>query len=179
VLQQCDTPDNIYHLPANQFVATVVGSPPTNFIQARVIRSDAGLCAVHPAFTLAALGANHPLAAALGENGSLPAQAVVGIRPEDIQVLPGEAAHEAAPAGTAPATVSVIEPLGGETVVDLNLGPHTIKAVVPAGQPLTEGQPVWLHFDKERIHFFDVATGARRYTTGQNAGLECLAAMPA
>ena len=34
-LQQCDIPDAIYSLPANRFVATVIGSPPTNFITRR------------------------------------------------------------------------------------------------------------------------------------------------
>ena len=37
-LQQCDIPDAIYSLPANRFVATVIGSPPTNFITADVSR---------------------------------------------------------------------------------------------------------------------------------------------
>ena len=78
----------------------------------------------------------------------------------------------------------MIEPLGSETVVDLDLGPNTIKAIVPADQRLTEGQAVWLRFDPERIHFFDLASGARRYTTGQSARLECsgnviVGAMPA
>ena len=36
VVQQVDAPENIYHSPANRFVATVVGSPPMNFIAVKV-----------------------------------------------------------------------------------------------------------------------------------------------
>lgn len=174
VLQQCATPDEIYHRPANQFVATVVGSPPTNFIPAEVTWCDGELCASHPAFILTARGADHPLLAALGGKDGLPARIIVGIRPEDMQVQAVQTAPD-----DLPAQISVIEPLGGETVVDLHLGPHTIKAVTPAEQQWTEGQPVWLRFDPERIHLFDAVTGMRRYTTGQSGRLECLGAVPA
>jgi len=167
-LQQCDVPDAIYNLPANRFVATVIGSPPTNFIAAAVSRRGADLLVSHPAFTLCANGEGHPLAAALANEAALPEKAWVGIRPEDIKVYTTNSGPNASPA-----QVSVIEPLGGETVVDLLLGPDIIKAVVPPAQRLDEGQAVWIQFDPDRIHVFDAASGARRYTTGQTARLEC------
>ena len=40
VLQQVDTPEAVYHVPANRFVATVVGSPPMNFVDARSHRRE-------------------------------------------------------------------------------------------------------------------------------------------
>jgi len=167
-LQQCAPPDDIYHLPANRFVATVVGSPPTNFIRAQVSAADGTAAATHPAFTLRAVGAGHPWAGALSAEGTLPEATLVGLRPEDLMVF------DADPGGDAVAAkISVVEPLGSETVVDLLLGPDIIKAVVPPSQKLSEGQPVWIRFDPERIHFFDPASGLRRFTTGQTARLEC------
>jgi multiple sugar transport system ATP-binding protein len=174
VLQQCDTPDAIYSLPANRFVATVIGSPPTNFIPAAVSRAAGALTVAHPTFTLRAPGEGHPLAAALPRNGDLPDKIIVGVRPEDLRVFTANPGPDALPA-----QVSVIEPLGGETVIDLLLGPDIIKAVIPPDQQLSEGQAVWIRLDPERIHFFDAATSARRYTTGQVARLECVGRTPA
>jgi len=168
-LQQCDTPDAIYNLPANRFVATVIGSPPTNFIPAEVSRTPGELSVAHPAFTLRAVGEGHPLTAALARDGVLPAKTLVGVRPEDLQVF----AENPGPDGL-PAQVSVIEPLGGESVIDLLFGPDIIKAVIPPDQRLSENQAVWIRFDPDRIHFFDAASGVRAYTTGPTAGLECI-----
>jgi multiple sugar transport system ATP-binding protein len=167
-LQQCDVPDVIYSLPANRFVATVIGSPPTNFIAADVSLSNSDLLVSHPAFTLRAAGAGHPLAAALADQDALPSQTLIGIRPEDIQVFTMNPGPDALPA-----EVSVIEPLGGETIVDLLFGPDIIKAIVPPAQQLSESQPVWLRFDPDQIHFFGATSGMRQYTTGQMARLEC------
>ena len=97
--------------------------------------SDGDLLIGHPAFTLRATGAGHPLVAALGEQSALPEKTVVGIRPEDIQVFAAIPGSDALPA-----EVSVIEPLGGETIVDLLVGPDIIKAIVPPAQQLSEGQ---------------------------------------
>lgn len=169
VLQQCDAPDVIYKLPTNRFVATVIGSPPANFILAEVRPHDDGLLIWHPAFTLLAEGASHPLRLALERRGNLTAPVLVGVRPEDVQLTgssPG--------ASSVPAQVSVIEPLGGETIVDLHLGPDMIKAVVPPTQQVEERANLWLDFEAGRIHLFDSATGARLYTTGQAKKLKCL-----
>jgi multiple sugar transport system ATP-binding protein len=167
ILQQCDTPDIIYNLPANRFVATVVGSPPTNFIPAQVRQHDHSLAISHPAFTLLAEGDSHPLRLALERGGNLTAPVLVAVRPEDVRVA-GSTAGEC----SVPAQVSVIEPLGSETIVDLRLGPDLIKAVVPPTRQLEEKQDVWLTFEVGRVHVFDSASGARLYTSGQEE-LKC------
>jgi multiple sugar transport system ATP-binding protein len=174
VIQQCDLPDIVYSLPANRFVATVVGSPPTNFIDAEVTQQNNDLLVVHPACTLRAADNGHPLVAALAGEGALPDRVLVGIRPEDIQVLSDDPGSDGVQA-----QVSVVEPLGGETVVDLTIGPDIIKAVVPPAHHFAEGQMVWIRFDPDRIHFFDAESGARLYTTGQAERLECLEQTPA
>ena len=167
-LQQCDEPDIIYNLPANRFVATVVGSPPTNFISGQVSVEEDLLVVTHPAFRLRASGAAHPLRAALAGNGAPPDKVLVGVRPEDVGV-----STRANDSHAIPAQVSVIEPLGPETVVDLHVGPDYIKAVVPPTQRLDEGQYVWLRFEPTRIHFFDVESEERVYSTKPAEELEC------
>jgi len=184
LLQQCDTPDVVYNLPSNRFVATVVGSPPTNFIPAEVQEHNGDVLIVHPAFVLRAPGGRHPLRAALeGQAPHLPPsaykegagqagrvrQVLVGVRPEDVQVFTTAPGPEAMPA-----QVSVIEPLGAETIVDLRLGSDLLKAVVPPMRRLEERRDVWLKFEAPRLHIFDATTDARLYTTGQAENLECL-----
>lgn len=171
VLQQCDTPEVVYNFPANRFVATTIGSPPTNFIPAEVLLRGDNLLIAHSAFALAAEGGQHPVRGALERAGSLPATVLVGFRPEDVRVSSSQAP------GSAPAQVSVIEPLGGETVVDLHLGQDLMKAVVPPTQRLEERGHVWFTIDPERIHLFDPKTGQRLYTTGLSEKLTCLEAV--
>jgi ABC-type sugar transport system ATPase subunit len=173
VLQQCDYPEEVYNLPANQFVATIVGSPPTNFIPADVLVDGDGLSITHPSFTLQAAGGSHPLKAALDKNGSLPDKVIVGVRPEDVRVSP-----RPSDGYVIPAQVSVIENLGMETVVDIFLGTDLIKAVVPPTQRLDEGEPAWLQFDLTRIHFFDPDSGNRLHTTGPEEELDCPEPLP-
>ena len=56
VIQQVDTPENVYHRPANQFTATVVGSPPMNFIKGTFDTADGAVRVVHPEFVVRILG---------------------------------------------------------------------------------------------------------------------------
>lgn len=169
LLQQCDTPDVIYNSPANRFVATVVGSPPTNFIPGQVGRQNGELVIQHPAFVLRASGERHPMQEMVACE-----QVQVGVRPEDVYVFASSPGPEAIEA-----QVTVIEPLGAETIVDLRVGPDLVKAVVAPTQRLEEGSRVWLNFESSRIHVFDAGTGVRLYTTGQAESLECLRPMPA
>src|ERR687897_2672806 len=80
VIQQIDEPEAIYHRPANRFVATVVGSPPMNFIPAQVSWEDGSLRATHALFSVSTPGSN--VAHELPEGSSC----WIGIRPEDVTI---------------------------------------------------------------------------------------------
>ncbi|MBI1881333.1 MAG: ABC transporter ATP-binding protein [Chloroflexi bacterium] len=154
VLQQCDPPDTIYNLPANHFVATMVGSPPMNFVLCELRRAGEQPDLVHPAFRIEATAARQVVAQR--------DRVWLGMRPEDIRVFaepPAEAAI--------PARVSVVEPLGSETIVDLALGSELIKVTVSPTQTLAEGQPVWVTFDPAKLHLFDPATDQRLYSSSR------------
>jgi multiple sugar transport system ATP-binding protein len=141
VIQQVAPPEDIYHRPANRFVATVVGSPPMNFIPATASSQNGTLTVAHSAFTLRlARGA----AATIADG----APCLVGIRPEDVHIEPD-------PSSGLPATVYVTEPLGGETVVDLRFADRVIKALAPPQADLRERQAVGIHLDLRRVHLFD------------------------
>jgi multiple sugar transport system ATP-binding protein len=161
-LQQCDTPDNIYNLPANRFVATVVGSPPMNFLECDLSQQDGRPCLNHTNFNLRPTGSDQALRRALESNGSGPEKVLLGIRPEDIKVLEAKP-----PAGALPARVVVVEPLGSETIVDLKLGLDLIKATVPPTQKVDERQDLFIAFDLTKLHVLDLDTGTRLYSSSQ------------
>jgi multiple sugar transport system ATP-binding protein len=128
VLQQVGTPVQIYSRPINRFVATVIGTPPMNFIPCTL---EAGTLA-HPAFRL-------PISQSAGVAD--PQRVELAIRPEHIDV---SLVHTP---GAITAEVKVIEPLGAESVVDLALATTMIKATVESPFGGRVGDTVYVTFD--------------------------------
>jgi multiple sugar transport system ATP-binding protein len=180
VLQQVDTPQDLFHRPANLFVAAFIGSPSMNLLDARI---DGG--AVHFA------GYDVPIA-----DGSAPEDApknvILGIRPTDFEHAASGDAH--LPRITV--TPDVVEELGSETHVvftvdapnvdleavreatDLERGDEgrlfaddraVCTAVLDARRTVAVGEPLELSIDHARIHFFDPVTGAALRTRGRPA----------
>jgi multiple sugar transport system ATP-binding protein len=160
VLQQVDVPDMVYNYPANRFVATTVGSPPTNFLTAQVQDSAGRLKLVHPALVTRCGGAEDAARTAIAELKDNGSSIWIGVRPEDVHL-----SKECSSDACFPARVSVVEPLGAETIIDVIVGDDIIKAIVPPMQHLAEGQQVWVTFDKARVHLFDPKTEGRFYTS--------------
>ena len=81
LLQQVDTPQNLYDSPANMFVAGFIGSPAMNFFEAKLAGSDEALAVETKAFRLDVPAKwNAVLKPYLGN------EVMLGIRPEDIYV---------------------------------------------------------------------------------------------
>jgi ABC-type sugar transport system ATPase subunit len=160
VLQQVDVPDMIYNYPANRFVAVTVGSPPTNFLDVGVQDAMGRLELAHPAFTLRAGGPEDAVRASLAGLEIDGANIWAAIRPEDVHL-----SEQCDSENCFPAKVSVVEPLGAETIVDVIVGQDIVKAIIPPAQHLIEGQEIWATFDKTRVHLFDPKTERRIYTS--------------
>ena len=158
VIQQVDTPENVYHRPANQFTGTVVGSPPMNFVSCTFSTAGGGVRVVHPEFTVRLLS-SEPAGAAV-EDG---APCVIGVRPEDVKITDGN--------DGAPADVFVTEPLGGETVVDLHFAGQVLKALTPPALAPKPGDRVRVSFDPRRLHVFDGETGSALVSAGGADGV--------
>ena len=75
----------------------------------------------------------------------LPGAVQVGVRPEDLDVMPD-------PAGQA--TISGVEPLGGYTVLTITAGAETLRAMLRGQPAFAPGQPVRLTAPPERLHHF-------------------------
>jgi multiple sugar transport system ATP-binding protein len=141
VLQQIDTPEQIYDHPANLFVAQFVGSPRINTFACTyengMLRSVDGII-------------NVPMNAQQKEvlNGKH-RNLIFGARSEDINI------HPAAQDNTVTGTVYVIEPLGDRTYVDVEVGSYVLKVRTDADFKAETGDTIHLAFDIDRIHVFD------------------------
>ena len=145
VIQQVGPPMEVYQNPANQFVAGFIGSPAMNFLPATV-RFEAGRTFLEGA------GFRVPLPAerAGGLQGREGGEVVFGIRPEDMR-LGAEGEIEGA--------VEIIEPVGSDIFLDLNVGGASLTARVESSVRMSQGERVRLHADPARVHAFDPETG--------------------
>jgi multiple sugar transport system ATP-binding protein len=151
VIQQIDTPLELYDRPANRFVAGFLGSPAMNFIPGQLERNGGFVFrAEGDAFRVEL---TDPWIRTLeGHDGSI----TLGIRPENL-LGPGD--RRDAPLSALTATIDAIEPLGNEVFIHANAGDHRLTArVAPQSLP-PAGQPAELALDLQKLHFFDGATG--------------------
>ncbi|AEG34429.1 Glycerol-3-phosphate-transporting ATPase (plasmid) [Thermus thermophilus SG0.5JP17-16] len=134
VLQQYDTPETLYHRPANTFVAHFIGDPPMNLYRGRFTpqRFEGEVVWPFPE------GWTPPF---LGEG-------FLGVRPENLQVVwEGEGL---------PARVVLREALGREGLLTLALeAGGQVKALVPGDVPFRPGDGVRVRYVPEALHFFD------------------------
>ena len=150
VLQQLGTPEEIYNRPYNEFVAGFVGEPPMNFLDCTLEQTNVGLTVVHSGFRLALTDQQASLLSA----SEADADVRVGIRPDNLAIEPGAD-------GTldVPGEIFVIEPLGGDMIVEVTIGSDrmTVKTKIgPMGGP---GEPCRIGFDVEKLHVFDKNSG--------------------
>jgi ABC-type sugar transport system ATPase subunit len=145
-IQQLGTPEEIYDAPATTFVAGFMGAPAMNLLPG-VIADGA---AVLPGGTAIPLPAQ-----AHGYEGEA---LVVGLRPERLVYLPPGAASDRP---VIDAAAVVVEPLGSETLVTLDLAGEALHAKVPPRSVRRPGERVRLAIAPDSVHLFDRATGRR------------------
>ena len=146
VVQQVDTPQNLYQKPGNLFVAGFMGSPQMNFLDAEIKEKGSDLVAVIGKDELVIPAAK---AKALKDGGYVGKTVVMGIRPEDV-------ADRAD--GSMSSTVKVYELLGAEVFLYFDVNGTQITARVDPGTKAKTGDPVKFDFNMEKTHFFDKDT---------------------
>ncbi|MCS7224571.1 MAG: ABC transporter ATP-binding protein [Armatimonadetes bacterium] len=149
-IQQIGSPDEIYHRPANLFVASFVGSPAMNLVpcrlaeengQRRLIVEDSNWSLPLP-----------PEVARAAQEGRAPSRLVLGIRAEDLSV------SLSASDGAVAAEVYVLEPLGAETIVNVLIGPHVLKVRTRPTFTASIRQTVYMTWNQEGVRVFDAQT---------------------
>jgi multiple sugar transport system ATP-binding protein len=143
VVQQVGTPLELYHRPANLFVAGFIGSPKMNFIEVEVAAVGEGEVTVSGPDVTAVSVPVRTDGIVVGSKLTL------GIRPHEL--TPGEP-------GAITGTVALVEHLGNETIVNLRTGSGKPMVVVLAGDfPATPGRSLGLNPDSSKSVLFDQA----------------------
>ena len=154
VLQQMATPMQLYHQPANKFVAGFIGSPSMNFLEGVIRREGPG---AERTFRGIDLSIDVSLRA------EAPDRVFLGIRPQHLEVFGGASAGGD---GTLRAEVGVVEPMGNEQIVYVTLsGGDRLVAVAPPDQQVIPGDVVSIRVRPEGIHLFDSVSGSRLATS--------------
>jgi multiple sugar transport system ATP-binding protein len=141
---QYDTPDNIYNRPAAVFVAGFTGAPPMNLADCTLTagRADLG-------------GTQIALPRELAARATGVAKLKFGIRPENITL-----ARQSETDLEVPAEVSLLEPLGAETLVSLKIGTAEMVARCNAAFRDPPGTRLPVHMNPRHLHLFDAGSGA-------------------
>ena len=140
-VQQIGSPYEIYHRPANLFVAKFVGSPAMHFVPGELAATNG-----QPAFS-DRKGWSLPLALSESDNREV----LLGIRPEHIRLArDGQKAIEA--------RVAMVESTGPEDNVTLSLHGHSLVARMETGS-VSQGATVPVTIAADKVSVFDAASG--------------------
>jgi len=151
VLQQIDTPQNLYDYPMNLFVAGFIGSPAMNFFDATLVERDGKVCIDTGDFIVAV-----PESRQETYRPHLGKAVVFGIRPEDVHD------PEYAPPGIeearVEATVTVTELMGNEVIVHLETDHHEFLGRFDPRTSAQVGVKMAASFNMGNMHVFDKET---------------------
>jgi ABC-type sugar transport system ATPase subunit len=137
VLQQLDTPDRVYHYPANLFVADFIGNPKVNLLDG-VVNGDS---------------------VDLGEfqicvdTSGAPEKVVVAVRPEDVAI-----STEPIP-GSVEFTAYSVLPSGADSTIIAQLGELEITVKVMGISTINMDDKIWLTFDPHTLNLYDQESG--------------------
>lgn len=143
-IQQVDTPLHLYRKPANQFVASFLGSPSMNFIPA-IADADGYLRSEYLVQGIA-------LSTAQRQHIAPQQPLTLGIRPEHVQSADRNSAH-------LHGLVQLVEALGSETNVAVNVDGLYLNAKVSADLTYAIGEQSSWSLDCNKLYLFDRETG--------------------
>ena len=148
-IQQIAEPLELYHRPANKFVAGFIGSPPMNLIEGLICATNGTMRFRDPSGVL-------DLAVPEDKRSILDAyvdkKVSIGIRPEDLNENPSQ---EPIDGRSIQANVEVVEPMGSEINVYLEVGGQSITASIQSYTGAEVNKPYVLDVNLSKIHFFD------------------------
>jgi ABC-type sugar transport system ATPase subunit len=145
-IHQVGAPGEVYGRPADTFVARFVGSPPMNLLEARM--GEGGDVLLPSGGRIALLPLERPRLSGASD-------VVLGVRPEDVRIAPGPAPEALA------ARVTLVEPLGPELHVHLDLDGTGLVARTAPERTMEPGDEVFVLLPPAALHFFERNGGAR------------------
>ena len=153
IIQQVDTPQNLYDKPCNLFVAVFMGMPPMNFIDCKVVKSGADVLLMFGSHSIKVPDSKAERLIALD---AIDKEVVLGIRPEDIH--DEQLFIESSPESVIDARINIYEMLGAEVYLYFTIDQFDITARVNARTTARPGDTVQFAFDLSKIHIFDKET---------------------
>ena len=163
IIQQVDTPQNLYLYPCNLFGAGFIGSPQMNFIEAKILKEGNDFYAEfgsEDTKTRAGVKFKIKLPAEKNKNDVLvpyvDKEVIIGIRPEHVHNE--EDLLAANPDGIVEANVEVTELMGAETYLYMNCEGQAINARVAPTNTAKPGDKIKIALEPSKIHIFDKDT---------------------
>lgn len=150
IIQQVDTPANLYNYPANLFVAGFIGSPAMNVLDVEVQSNRNETYLIADRF---AVKVNESFRRIIRERGCT--DLIMGIRPEDIYE---KEEYEKAENNIIQAVVTGRELLGAEVILYFRIGEAACSAKVRPGCRARVGDTIKLALDMDKIHLFNRQT---------------------
>lgn len=150
VIQQVDTPLNIYNTPNNLFVAGFIGSPQMNLLNGTVAEKDGKLFASIEGNNIEIVEGKAKI---LKDKGYVGKEVVFGIRPEHLD--DNEALVKDNPTVTIGGNVEVVERMGSESYIYFKCGENSMTARVDGSTKFEPKDSIKLFVEKENIHVFD------------------------
>jgi multiple sugar transport system ATP-binding protein len=138
VIQQFDTPDKVYHYPANLFVADFIGNPKVNLLDGVVSGKNS-----------VDLGKFKITIDTFNTTGDV----VVGIRPEDIAI-----SSQPVPGAVEFSAYSVL-PSGADSTIIARQGELELTIKVMGISKIQMDDRIWLTFDPKTLNLYDKASG--------------------
>ncbi|MDR1292356.1 MAG: sn-glycerol-3-phosphate ABC transporter ATP-binding protein UgpC [Clostridiales Family XIII bacterium] len=173
VIQQTGTPDEVFRLPENIFVAGFIGTPQMNFLSGELAMNELGY------YVLSISGVHVPLTdkkqKLLRDNGATPGVVTAGIRPELCYVI--EDSTDISGDGILTATMDVYELLGTEANLHLTIDDTPFIARIQNMESVRrdisgdQGRKIHIRPAPEWIYLFDPESGLSLLREGPQSGM--------
>ena len=148
LVEQQGRPLSVYARPKTRFVASFLGSPTMNFLEAELCTEDDSPRVEAPGVSLTVPAERLP-----GRQPAARQPVIVGIRPHDVQI--GADTEEQ----SLSLSVDVLEALGSESFVHGHIREQPFVARLDGNQRPAQGETLTLRAAAEHIHLFDPETG--------------------
>lgn len=149
IIQQVDSPQNVYEKPMNTFVGGFIGSPQMNFIDVVSEEKDGD---VYLTFLDFRIKLSKDKADLVKSKKRLGKKLIMGIRPEHIYSKPIKNSAEIS------GNINFIEMLGAEKNLFIDLGENKITVKVDSDNQMKVEETIKLYIDQDKIHIFDNET---------------------
>jgi multiple sugar transport system ATP-binding protein len=153
-IEQIGTPEELYNIPANTFVATFIGMPPINLIDGEVCTENGSTF-----FKSDGVRINLDKIKDSELSKNLDKHVILGIRPEDLHG--NYFAEIKDPENTITCTVALVENLGSVALVHTHSGNTHLSASLKTRETIHPGDSIDLIADVNSLHFFNKETSER------------------